>query len=383
MRIGLNAAFLGKAHNGVSTYTRGLIKAFGDYRSAESEEYLIYTSSEEDVPAARNFVWRRTPRRLCTEYGTSGNSLRLFWTQCILPRLLLNDRIEVLLSPLPESPVFSRTPRVVVVHDLIPLFYPKEAPRLAPYYRYIVPSSLRRACKIVADSEHTRQDLISAFGIDGRDIAVAYLGVDDCYFSPNGLASAPSDCPKEYFLFVGACLPRKNPLAAIHAYAKIHKRLNHKLVLVTSRGTYLNEIERNVRELGLGDRVVFYSTLPQHQMQFLYKHATALVFLSEYEGFGYPAAEAMAAGTPSIVSAGTSLPEVVGDAGVVVPAGDLDAAAAAMLNLALDEVSRNNLQELTRHRAKSFRWKVITDELATILSRALGAGSEQKNAGTL
>jgi glycosyltransferase involved in cell wall biosynthesis len=118
-------------------------------------------------------------------------------------------------------------------------------------------------------------------------------------------------------------------------------------------------------------------------MLFLYRHATALVFLSEYEGFGYPAAEAMAAGTPAIVSTGTSLPEVVGDAGVIVPHGDLYASASAMLNLALDEGARKNLQELARHRAQAFRWKVTTENLDAILSSALGTGSERKSAGTL
>lgn len=383
MRIGVNAAFLGKSHNGISSYARGLIKAFKDHQLTPPEEYFIYTSSRDDVPLERNFIWRRTPQLICAEHGTLGNSLRLLWTQCILPRMLLNDRVDVLLSPLPESPIFSKTPRVVVVHDLIPLFYPKEAPRLALYSRSMLPLSLRRACRILADSEHTKQDLIREFGIDASHITVAYLGVDDCYFSRNGLASAPADCPREYFLFVGACLPRKNPLGVVRAYAQVHKRLKHKLVLVTSTGNYLDEVKRTVQELGLDDRVIFYSGLPLREMLYLYRQATALVFLSEYEGFGYPAAEAMAAGTPAIVSTGTSLPEVVGNAGVIVPLGDLQAAANAMLNLALDEGSRKNLQELARHRAQAFRWKIATENLGAILFRTRGTGSERKGTDTL
>jgi glycosyltransferase involved in cell wall biosynthesis len=376
MRVGVNAAFLGKSHNGISTYVRGLIKAFSDRRPVPSEEYFIYTSSRDDVPLGQNFKWRKTPPYLSTENGTLGNSLRLLWTQFILPRLLLNDRIDILLSPVPESPIFSKTPRIVVVHDLIPLFYPKESPRLALYYRFVLPLTLRRACRILADSEHTKQDLIREFTIEDCQITVAYLGVDECYFSRNGLASAPSDCPEEYFLFVGSCLPRKNPLGVIRAFAQVHKRVKQKLVLVTSTTVHMDEVQRTVRELGLSERVIFYSTLPQRQMMFLYRRATALVFLSEYEGFGYPAAEAMAAGTPAIVSDATSLTEVVGEAGIRVPLSDINCAADAMLKLALDEEGRRSLQELARHRAAAFRWGVIVENVAESIFREVRAGHE-------
>jgi glycosyltransferase involved in cell wall biosynthesis len=367
MRIGLNAAFLGTGHNGIGTYTRGLIRAFKDQGSSDGQEYVVYTSAENDVPAGLNFTWRRTPPLLCAGRGTFANSLRLLWTQCILPSLLFNDRIDVLLSPLPEIPVFSKTPRVMVVHDLIPLFYPKEAPRLGLYYRYMVPVSLRRASRIVAVSEHTRQDLIREFDIDTGRITVAYSGVDDCHFSRNGLASAPPDCPEKYFLFVGACLPRKNPSDVIQAYAQVQKRLDHNLVIVTPTGNYFNEIERSIRELGLSDRVAFYSALPQRHLLYLYEHATALVFLSKYEGFGYPAAEAMAAGTPAIVSAGTSLPEVVGDAGVVVSPGDSGAVARAMIKLAFDDPERERLRERGLLHCERFQWRAVAEKLGAVL----------------
>jgi len=375
MRIGLNAAFLGKGHNGISTYTRGLIKALGEHGSSDGQEYVVYTSSEDDVPREPNFKWRRTLPFLRAEHGAFGNSLRLLWTQSVLPRLLLNDRVDVLLSPLPESPIFSKTPRVVVVHDLIPFFYPEESPRLALYSRSVLPLSLRRAGGIVADSEHTKQDLIREFGIDGRRVSVAYLGVDDCYFSRNGLASAPSGCPDEYFLFVGACVPRKNPLGVVRAYAEIHERIAHKLVLVTSTGSYPNEVKRVVADLGLSDKVKFYSALPQHQMLFLYRRATALVFLSEYEGFGYPVAEAMAAGTPAIVCAGTSLPEVVGDAGVVVSPGDSGGVARAMIELALDKPARELLRERGLLHRKMFQWPVVAEKLGSVLLTAINGNS--------
>jgi glycosyltransferase involved in cell wall biosynthesis len=371
MRIGLNAAFLGKEHNGISTYTRGLIKALRDHGPAGEEEYVIYASAGDVVPSESNFSWRKTPRLLRTEHGVLGNLARLLWTQTALPLMLLNDHVDVLLSPLPEAPIISTTPCVLVVHDLIPLFYPKECPRLALYFRSVVPLSLRGACRIVADSEHTKQDLIQEFGVDGRRITVAYLGVDDCYFSRNGLASAPSDCPDEYFLFVGACVPRKNPLGVIRAYAQVRTHLKHKLVLVTSTGRYLNEVKRIVEDLGLSDRVIFYSALPQHQMLFLYRHATALVCLSEYEGFGYPPLEAMAAGTPAIVSEGTAVSEVVGDVALTVLSGDIPAVSESMRKMALDEGLRSRYSQLGLHHSRQFNWKVTAEKMRTILNEVV------------
>jgi glycosyltransferase involved in cell wall biosynthesis len=372
MRIGLNAAFLGKGHNGISTYTRGLINALRDHGSSDGQEYLVYTSSEDDVPREPNFTWRRTLPFLRAEHGAFGNSLRLLWTQCILPRMLKKDRVDVLLSTLPESPIFSKTPRVVFVHDLIPLFYPKECPRLVWYVRGVLPSVVRRAEEVVTVSEHTKQDLVREFGIKGGSVTVIPSAVHDLYYSSNGLHTSPPNCPEKYFLFVGACVPRKNPLGVIRAYAQIQSRVEHKLVLVTSTGSYLNEVKRVVEDLGLSDRVVFYSGLPHHEMMlFLYRHATALVFLSEYEGFGGPVAEAMAAGTPAIVSASSSLPWVVGDAGVVVPVDDLPAAAIAMLNLALNERVRELLRERGLIQRERFRWRVVTEKLSSVLLTAI------------
>ena len=141
---------------------------------------------------------------------------------------------------------------------------------------------------------------------------------------------------------------------------------------MTSVSGHLRELEGVVKELGLADRLVVYTGLPQQQMLFLYRHATALIFLSEYEGFGYPAAEALASGSPAIVCDGTSLPEVVGDAGVIVRSGDLQAAAKAMTELANDEILRKRLQDCGRLRSETFRWRAVVEDVRSVLLATLG-----------
>ena len=370
LRIAVNATFLGESHNGQSTYVRGLIQAFRKYGEVSSEKYVIYTSVEDEVPREPHFEWRKTPRWMNHEVTAFGNLARVLWTQIVLPRLLNQDRIDVLLCPLADSPIYASTTRIVVVHDLIPLFYPEESPRLAFYFRFIVPLFLRKADMILADSEHTKQDVVRSYGIDEEHISVVHLGVEDYHFSAESPCEAPPNCPDKYFLFVGACVPRKNPIDVIRAYAHVHG-CSEKLVLVTSHGPHLQDVKQTVQDLHLNDKVIIFSGLSRQQMRFLYRHATAVVLLSEYEGFGYPAAEAMASGTPVIVSSATSLPEVVGDAGVIVRPGDLQAAAGAMKALAADEGLRNSLRQRGRTRAEAFRWKVIAGNIRSRLCAAV------------
>jgi alpha-1,3-rhamnosyl/mannosyltransferase len=223
----------------------------------------------------------------------------------------------------------------------------------------------------VAVSEHTKQDVVRTFGIAAKKVAVVPNGVEELYFSEDGVSGRPPNCPDEYFLFVGACVPRKNPLGVIRAYSQVHTRLKHKLVLVTSTGRYLNEVKRVVEDLGLSDSVIYYSALPQHQMLFLYRHAAALVFLSEYEGFGYPVAEAMAAGTPAIVFAGTSLSEVVGDAALTVLSDDIPAVSESMRMMALDEGLRSRYSKLGLHHSRQFNWRVAAEKMRAILKEVV------------
>jgi glycosyltransferase involved in cell wall biosynthesis len=377
IRVGINAAFLGKSHNGQSTYIRGLLTALDRYASIGNVTYVIYTAEENEMRLGSNFEWRNTPPVLSHDSTGLSNLLRVLWVQLALPILLRKDKIDVLLCPMADSPVLSTRPYVVVVHDLIPLFFPEESRRLALYFRTMVPLILRNAAKIVADSENTKQDLVAAYGTDADDVAVVPLGVDDVYFCQEARTEAPRGCPDRFFLFVGACLPRKNLIDVIRAFSDVNSKLPEKLVMVTSSGDHLNEVNSTLEALNLQHRVVLYSALTEPQVLFLYRRATALVFLSKYEGFGYPAAEALACGTPVIVSSTTSLPEVVGNAGIVVPRGDLQAVSRAMMEVATDEALRKRLQSSGLVRSQAFRWERIAEDLHSLVLRACAKQSQE------
>jgi glycosyltransferase involved in cell wall biosynthesis len=211
----------------------------------------------------------------------------------------------------------------------------------------LVPNSVRRATRVLVGSEFTRRDVVEAYGIPEERIIVTPYAADPL-FRPDGKAAAGSP----YLLFVGALEARKDPLTALTALAQLDQEL--RLVLVgPDRG-----LEKNVRKaagrLGLAPRVELRGHVPKEELAALYRGAACLVFPSRYEGFGLPALEAMASGTPVVASTAGALPEVIGDAGVLVKPGEPEALAAGV-ERALAERERLVTSGLAR--AARFSWE--------------------------
>jgi glycosyltransferase involved in cell wall biosynthesis len=215
---------------------------------------------------------------------------------------------------------------------------------------------------------------------EGR-IEVVYPWVDPVFFShdPDLPPQGHEDGP--YFLFVGRLSPNKNLEMVVRAFAAIRRDVRHRLVCVLGitddrdRRCYAEILDLAVR-LGVRDRLHVYSGLSRAQLLFLYRHATALVLLSKYEGFGYPPLEAMAVGTPAIVSDSTSLVEVAGPAAVCVPNTEPDGAAEAMKRLACDPAYRAWLAEAGRAHARQFTCERSGRMIRSILERCARLSAE-------
>jgi glycosyltransferase involved in cell wall biosynthesis len=252
-----------------------------------------------------------------------------------------------------EAMLFPPVPQIICIHDLIPLFYPEENPFWSHYANHLVPRLIAASIKVFAVSEHTKRDIVDHYKVDEKKILVTYNGVDQRFFLDKALPR-PDELDK-YFLFVGTFARRKNLDTTLRALAKIANEIPEKLAVVAhwepARG---REIQDLARDMGITERLRFFSDLSISQLIALYKHATATVLLSEYEGFGYPAAESMAAGTPVIVSDSTSLAEITGDAGLKVPCRDTEAAARAMLAVATRPELRRHLVEKGRAKAVNY-----------------------------
>ena len=238
-------------------------------------------------------------------------------------------------------------PAVVTIHDLSFERHPElmgRRDRLV--FRTMVPRSVRRAERVLAVSEWTKRDLVEHYGIPEEKIVVTPNGVDPMFASHGARAGGAP-----YALFVGALQPRKDPLAALEAVALVDQDL--RLVLAGPDKGSGAEARRTASKLGLNGRVKFAGHVEKQELAELYRGAVCLVFPSRYEGFGLPVVEAMASGTPVVATAAGSIPEIAGDAAVLVEPGDPVALAGGIERALAD---RDRLVLAGLERARLYSW---------------------------
>jgi glycosyltransferase involved in cell wall biosynthesis len=294
------------------------------------------------------------PNNLSPASGRQGHFRRLLWTQFQLPSLYRKLKASLLFSPIPEAPLYSRCRFAVMVHDLIPLRFPElfaQSP-LRYYFRYYIPQVLQQADLIICNSEATARDICTFWGIPAAKITPIPLACDREHFRPLNLPKYEG-CP--YFLYIGRPDPYKNLKRLVSAFATLGK--NCELWIAgSSDPRYTPLLQAQVELLGIEKRVKFLEYVPYEKLPVLLNQAIALVFPTLWEGFGIPVLEAMACGTPVITSNCSSLPEVAGDAAILVDPYNTQELAAAMTLLIDDAGLRSHLQELGLKRAAQFSW---------------------------
>jgi alpha-1,3-rhamnosyl/mannosyltransferase len=263
-------------------------------------------------------------------------------------------------------------PTVITVHDLSWIRYPQTHPatRVRAMDRYFEPG-LRRAALILTDSQFVKREVVEVFGIDPARIRPIPLGLDPV-FRPLAPAETQPVLRRldlvhgGYFLSVGTLEPRKNLKATIAAYAVLPDavRSRHPLVIAGMKGWRTTAIERLLQPLVDSGQARMLGYLTREDLATVTAGALALVYPSVYEGFGLPPLEAMGCGVPPIASNVSSLPEVVGDGGIQVDPGDVDAIAKAMLLLASDERLRQSLAARALARAGEFTWERCVTQTA-------------------
>jgi glycosyltransferase involved in cell wall biosynthesis len=368
MRIAINASIVDLFLSGLGIYTvelsRELAKLHGDV--------IIYTAQPE-VCAIDSSRVRRIRWRVQASQGRMGHLRRLLWTQTVLPYGLLADGAALLLSPLAEGMFLPTVPQVIVVHDILPLRFPTEYPWQQYYFRYLVPALLRRARAIVAVSEHTKRDLQTFYSIDAGEIEVVPNGYDWERYHV-GLASQEMKVKyglQSYFLYVGNLLPHKNLHCLLRAFALIAAEVPHSLVIAGHKDPrYHPRLAAEAKALGITKKVRFLDYVPAEDLPALYTGADVFVLPSLYEGFGLPILEAMACGTPVIASHTSSIPEVVGDAAVLVDPQDMPTLAASIHAVLANRDLREGLRQRGLARATQFSWGRTARAVLSILAKA-------------
>lgn len=302
------------------------------------------------------------PSTLSPEHGRKGHLARLLWTQNQLPRLLKASGAPVLLSPLPEAPLLRGVRSVVLAHDLLPLRYPQPSPLLAYHLAY-VPLVLHRAVRVLCNSEATAREVHARLGVPLRRLVPIRLGFDPGRLRPLGRHREP------FFLVLGRHDPHKNLSGVLRAFAALPnpgQELRLKLV-GPHDDRYTPRLQRLAEDLGIAPRCDWLAWVSDQERLELLNRCRALVMVSFWEGFGLPALEAMACETPVIAARAGALPEVVGDAALLVDPRSPAAIAAAMAELEREGGLARALAQAGSERASRFRWDHAAAQVLAVL----------------
>ena len=264
---------------------------------------------------------------------------------------------------------------VLTVHDLIFLLFPEyHLPLNRWFLNRFMPLFVRRADAIIAVSQCTRDDLIRYYAAPSEKITVVYEGVDARFQTvtdPDALAQVRVryGLPERFILYVGTIEPRKNLNTLLEAFARLKVRsttCDLGLVIVGRKGWLYEGFFRRLHELGLKGEVIFPGFVPDEDLPAIYSAAALFVFPSLYEGFGLPPLEAMACGTPVIASNASSLPEVVGEAGILIDLHDVGGLIEAMERVLMDEPLLSEMRARGLERARGFTWEKAARETLAI-----------------
>ncbi|GAB4452407.1 MAG: glycosyltransferase family 1 protein [Armatimonadaceae bacterium] len=364
MRVALHTPFVVHKHTGIARHIFGLLRGLA---ATDTEtEYVCFWDPQEPFPDWLPSNFRAEPFTIA-----GGNPVaRVLREQRWIEAAHRKHGFEALHSPFGYLPPRPPCPSVVTVHDCRWLRYPRTFSLLrGVFLRWAIPRSVRQARLTLTSSEATRREVLEWIpGVQAERVRTVLLGLDPVWFEPPPAPSVErlrqQTGQEPFFLAVGTQEPHKNLPRLLEAYALLRREIGeaHSLRLyligvqsfATGRHDDLGPV---IARLGLQDRVRLLGATDDDLLRAAYHDATALIFPSYYEGFGYPPLEAMAAGTPVVTSDASCIPEIVGDAAELVDPFSADSLAAGMARLLTDPARRSELTTRGLAQARRYTWE--------------------------
>lgn len=346
MHIGLDARMI--AYSGIGTYLRCLLSELSVLPG--EEEYILFGKDAEvqgslGAERCRVITWKVGP------YDP--------WSLFMHP--INKSNVDLFHCPHYNLPFGIRRPCVVTIHDLIHLICPDLlSDRRAHWYAsWMLPSAAHRAAHILTVSEHSKRDILKYLNVPESKVTVISHGVSSG-FRPYPRSEIQSyralrKLPERFILYVGLLKPHKNIVRLVKAFSILQDTGLHLLLVGRSDKEY-RSLNRVLADESLSQRIILYPAWAYEELPLLYNAAECLVLPSLYEGFGLPALEAMACGTPVICSQTTSLPEVVGDAAKLVDPISVESIRDGLKRMLMDSSLRAEMSRKGLVRAKRFRW---------------------------
>lgn len=399
MKIGINARFLLVANRtGVQRAAYNLVKTLVEID--RKNQYFLFTGHSE----LNNPDWDYENVTVVTSNIREGeNMLNHFWEQFTLPRLAKRYNVDILHSPANMAPLLYRGKSVVHIHDLCFVVNPQwYSFSFRTLYNLLIPRLARRAAKVITNSNNSRNDLLQFCNLASERVSFVYWAVDDIFVKPilpapslgraqandstaseslaPGALAKPEGSPwsnGDYILYVGSFDPRKNIRTLVEAYENMRNNkpeLKHKLILIGGESPLFGDVRLNIKTYK--DDVVFKGFVEDNLLRDFYRHASLVVYPSLYEGFGLPPLEAMASGTPVVTSRTSSIPEVVGDAAVMVSPYDVDELAFQMGRVLEDPELRADLIAKGYAQVKRFNWYRVARNTLAVYYEVFNSSSD-------
>ena len=368
MRIGIDYTSAVWQGAGIGRYTRELIRAV--VAQGHAHEYVLFYAArgltEQHFLKDLHRLQADFPYVDAAPIPLSPHRLAQFWhrLRVPLPVEVFTGRLDALHAPdFVVPPTFA--PSLVTIHDLSFLIYPQFAvPGVVRYLSTAVPRSLKRASLVLADSEATRHDLDRLLHVPKEHVTVVYPGVSGAFqplppavYEPVRHKYGLTD---DFLLFVSTLNPRKNVVRIVEAFAALIANVQRPtlhLALVGQRGWLYDEIFATIERLQLAERVRVLDFVDDSDLPALYNAAAACVYPSLYEGFGLPALEALACGTPLVTANNSSLTEVAAGVAVLADAEDVTSIASGIAQVLDDAALRSRFRAAGLERAKRFTWE--------------------------
>ncbi len=340
----------------------------------EHDFYFIFDRKYND-----EFIFSENVKPIVTPPQARHPFLFYLWFEHAIPRVLKKIKADLFLSPDGYLSLSSDVPSIAVFHDLNFEHYPNDLPFLErKHYKYYFPKYAHKAKRIVTVSEFSKQDIVKQYSVAANKIDVVYNGANE-NFKPVDESTQKAirekyTQGKPYFVFVGALHPRKNLVNLFKAFDKFRKTNNTetKLVIVGEKMWWTGKISEAYNQMQFKNEVIFTGRLSAEKLCQIVGSALALTYVSYFEGFGIPIVEAFYSDVPVITSNVTSMPEIAGDAALLIDPFSIDSIAEAMKKINHDKKLRENLIIKGQKRRQEFNWQKSADKLWKSIEKVMG-----------
>lgn len=378
MRIGFNAQLLvNPVRSGIEHYIFYLLDSLA--KIDNDNEYIVFCKRETDLPEV--ILKKNNFMPYVSSLPLAMRSVRALRENFLFPLHIFKKNIDVYHGTHFMLPLIVNCPSVVTFHDIVFIkgldldTYETSSWLSKVYLNLFIPRAAYKATRIISVSDSTKEDIVKELNIHPDKIVTVYHGIDESFKrigDRNYLEKTRSifSLPKEYILFAGALKPRRNVSRLFEAYSILKKKykLIHQLVIAGQKDQKYKEVFSTIEKSGLDKDIMFIGNVDHRFLPAIYNMASLFIYPSLYDGFGFPPLEAMACGIPVVTSNVSSLPEIVGDAALLVDPYNIEAMAEAMWKVLNNKELSRVMAEKGIKRAAKFTWERCAKETLKIYS---------------